>query len=210
MAETKMNMLYYMVINGIILNDKNMFGRGISRKDMSEMLSFGMIEKINDDEYRFMDVDGLYQYGIKLLGLRRKKEAYECFCKCYELRPDDVNMKLHYLLNLIKENEYQLAFKICEELSLINDSVLRSDINTYMNLFSVFFDLEPSQVFKVKTLRYKDITLEYNDENMEENEVRKTRVPKLGTLVSVRQKIAILKRRESLFYVQEEKSMRKS
>jgi tetratricopeptide (TPR) repeat protein len=173
MAEIKIDTLYYMVINGIILNEKNMFGRGISRKDMSEMISLGIIEKTETDEYKFKDVEGLYQYGLKLLSLKQKKEADECFLKCYDLNPDDLNIKLQYLLNSIKHNEYQTAFKICEELASTGDYKVRRDMNLYMNLFSVFIDLEPSQALRVKSFVYKDVCLDYSDENHEENDVRR-------------------------------------
>lgn len=173
MKNEKIEVIYQMIIKNITLSKRNLNVNGVSNEDISMLEDMKLIKSCGIDMYQLVSVRDLYNYGIKLINLRRGFEAELCFSKCYEMAPNDRDINLQYLLSFIRKDKYKEAFEVYKKLAHGETYDSYKDDNLYLLMFSVLTNLDKEYASIVKNMSLKDIMLEDTVDNKLDNEIRK-------------------------------------
>lgn len=171
--DEKIEIVYQMIMENIILNRYNLNLRRINNLDINELIDMNIIKTIDDGIYQLVDAKGLYEYGIKLLKNKRSTAASICFYNAYKINPYDRDICMQYIVELVRKKDYNGAFEIYKNRILNIDVVDEKNNNLFLCLFSRLIVLDGELSDLVKKLSYSDILLYVNEDNKLDNEVRR-------------------------------------
>jgi len=173
MEQTKIEIVYNLLMNDLILNNGSLIQAGLSKEDIEEMVSRRILSKENDDSYKIFSVDKFRQYGIKLLLRKDAKGANICFRKCYELAPTCKNVCIQYLIAAIIREDYKQAFEIFANLEKIQAEKNTKNNNIYLYLLNVITECPEEYRERISKMEFEDIImLPRSIGNKSENELR--------------------------------------
>ena len=170
--------IYTMIINDMELNDYNLEKYGFTKEDIDNLISTNMI-KLSNDKYELVSVKMLFRYGMQLFKSRSISSASACFCKCYELNPNNNKFCYQALTielkrqNKLENRHYDKAFKIFQNIEKNSKKPFDIKITLlYLYLFSYIYSDLPNEYRNIisNTKRY-DLFLERKTATKEENEI---------------------------------------
>jgi len=173
MDDKKLELIFRMVINDIVLNNQNLINNGFSNEEISKLIEMKIIQTTKSGVYKFIAVEDLRKYGVKRIFMKDGREANRCFKKCFQLASNGRNICLQYLLALIKKSNYDEALEVYHNLVRNNSSKYYKDNNLYLYLLSVIVELDSEYAEIVKGFKYSDLMLYENKENKIECKIRK-------------------------------------
>lgn len=172
MENQKIELLFKLVIDDLVITESLLLKNGYTKKEIKELTDMGMIQKQKKKIYKFTGIEKLRQYGVRLLLTNQLKEANICFRKCYELAPNGKNVCLQVLLSAIVRNDYQEAFKIFADLEKIHPEKNIKDNNLYLYLLSILSECNEEYQERVKSFTEEDLILPHSNSNKLENDIR--------------------------------------
>lgn len=174
MEYERLEILFDLVINNMVLNFEILTGYGYTAEELKWMKEHAVLTKCKNGTYKFLAIDKLRRYGLKLLYERcNAKDANACFRKCYELAPTNRKVCMQYMIALLKRNDYQEALKVYDSMVRKTSNKYTKDNNLYLLLFSVLTDLDTEKAEKVTSFKPYDILLTRHVEHKDENDMRK-------------------------------------
>lgn len=131
-----MKKLYDIVINKGLLTKEDLLNVGYTEEEINYLAKTNKII-LNNSEYKFNDVEGLYHYGVILITHQQYSTARTCFRRCLEINPHHRNALLQTLMNKIKANNFVEALKIFDVILSIEPEINYSENNLYTYLLSL-------------------------------------------------------------------------
>lgn len=173
MENEKIEIIYKMIINGIILNNKNLTYYGFSKEDIETLLSKRILEQNDNNTYKLVFVDKLRKYGVKLLLTGDGRNAGICFKICYQLAPNCRSIALQYLMSSVVRKHYNEAFKVLLSLKEKNKDTYIKDNNLYLYLLRIITNYQDIELDNEIKLDEEDIMLPEANCNKVENDIRR-------------------------------------
>ena len=174
MNNEKLEVLFKLVLNNIVLNYEILINYGFTDEDIDWMKQNATIIECKSGIYKFTAVDKFRKYGVKLLTEERNaKDANECFRKCYYLAPNSRKVCMQYMMALIKKYDYDEALKVYDVMIKKNSYKYEKDDNLILYLFSVLTELDYDKADKVTSFKIEDLLMSKHFQHKEENEMRK-------------------------------------
>lgn len=199
MENNKVEIIFKIILNDLVLNEKSMLAHGLSKNDIDELISHKIIISKDGDKYILGDINKLRRYGIKLLYEKNAKVANRCFRKCYEIAPRDKRVCLQVFLAAIKRKDYEEAIAIFENLESISSPKDYPDNNLYLYLLNIITESVGKYQEKVRNIEYDDLILIDKPNNRGENEIRHSILR--NKLLHAYQKLNVIINRQSDYSV---------
>lgn len=173
MEQTKIEIVYKILMNDLVLNDQSLIQYGLSEEDIEEMVIRRILSREKNGTYKIFSVDKFRQYGVKLLLNKDAKGANICFRKCYELAPTCKNVCLQCLIAAVIREDYKQAFEIFANLEKIQPEKNIENNNLYLYLLSEITECPEEYQERISEIEFDDIMLPRSICNKPENEIRK-------------------------------------
>lgn len=162
----KIQLLYEMIIKGLELDDYNLKSNGFSNSEITLLLQNNILKLADNNKYMLSEIEGLYNYGVKLLFERNATKADICFKKCYDIAPQNRRVCLQLLLSALKRRNYYDAVMIFSIIDKINPEENIYDNNLYLYLLSQITGLPKEYNERLSNIDFIDISENYSDEEM--------------------------------------------
>lgn len=172
MEQSKIETLYKLIINGLVINDRTLLNSGFTNEDIDKFIIYKILIPTENKTYKLVYVDKLRQYGVRLLSQGDVRTANDCFRICYNLAPNGKNICLQYFLANIVKKDYQKALEIFSNLEKIQPEKNKKDYNLYLYLLSNLIELEGEYLKRAKSIKEEDILLVETYLNKKENSIR--------------------------------------
>jgi len=172
MEQSKIEILYKILLNKQELSTSNLMKHGISKEDIELMIEQRILMPIKKDEFRLVTAEKFRQYGAKLLTANHTIEANRCFQICYELEPYGRNIAIQYMLSKIIKKKYDEAFEIFSKIELQHQEKYEKDNNLYLYLLGNITICPKEYQDKIRKLKPQDILLSQGVNTKVENEIR--------------------------------------
>lgn len=174
MNKEKLELLFKLVMNDIVLNYEILINYGFTDEDIIWMKQNATIIECKNGIYRFIAIDKLRKYGLKLLYEEyNAKDANICFRKCYYLAPGSRKVCMQYMMALVRRYEYKEALEVYDRMIRKESHKYEKDNNLILYLFSVLTELDPLKADKVTSFKLDDLLMSRHYNHKDENEVRK-------------------------------------
>ena len=171
----KMNQLYDMIIDEVILNNENLYSKGFTKEEIDSLIKDKILKLTENNEYILSSIKGFYRYGVKLLLMNSIRKANICFQKCHELDPTDIDSCLQIFYSYICVEDYNYAIEIISYIESINCKEYQSDIDLYLYILNRLTNL-PEEYKKRLNNTQKHLVLLSKDSSYQnetrENEIR--------------------------------------
>lgn len=142
---------------------------GFTSKDINKLLEDSIIEREKRGSYKLISIDGLFQYGKKLLSENEFDLAYKCFMKVYELDSNNYQVCFELFKRCIELKEYEKSLEFLRKMSLTEDEVLLHDYHFNLLLLSYVYDLPDDLRNEALKLKLSDVKLADNDSRYKDN-----------------------------------------
>ena len=142
---------------------------GFTSKDINKLLEDSIIEREKRGSYKLISIDGLFQYGKKLLSENEFDLAYKCFMKVYELDSNNYQVCFELFKRCIELKEYEKSLEFLRKMSLTEDEVLLHDYHFNLLLLSYVYDLPDDLRDEALKLKLSDVKLADNDSRYKDN-----------------------------------------
>lgn len=172
MGQNSYEKIYELAINGIRLNNNNLFSCGYTEEDIKYFISKRIIAVTEDGNYEIFSADKFHQYGIKLLVNGNVRDANKCFRMCYRINPTGRRINIQMLLAAIKRNDYVEGLKFYSNLENNSSEKHILDNNLYLYLLNLVTDLPVEYKEKVRDFKYEDLVFTDAVCNKDENTIR--------------------------------------
>lgn len=163
----KINNLYETIIFNKELTTQELKKCGFDSKDITKLIENNIIERIKRGSYNFIDAEGLFKYGKKLVSKKDYTKAQFCFEKCYKIDNKHPGTCFQLFFNSINKSDYDRALKYFEVIYQTNNPYYKSDSNLYLYLLNNITELNEEYKQIVKSLKMEDIRVDYNDKRFE-------------------------------------------
>ena len=157
--------IYYMLIKGIKLTYKNMLLNGLTSDDISFLLNNSIIfmrDKIDSfGSYGLIGADEFRKYGANLLVSGNINDAIRCFEICYQIDPSNKEICMHYLLNKLKNNDYEEVLNGFKQLENVNNVDVKFN-NLILYLLNCVTKLPKEYDDRISCFELEDISFDEN------------------------------------------------
>jgi len=135
--EESITKLYETIISGNELTTKELNGYGFNSKDLTDLISDGVLKRVSRGHYSIVSVEGLFSYGKKLIKHEEYSKAKICFEKCYDL--DKMHLPTCFQLFFINiyEYHYDNVFEYFDAFYFSDNEYYNSDNNFYFYLLNI-------------------------------------------------------------------------
>jgi hypothetical protein len=163
-AREKIKGLCSKVIDDVIITTKVLNDCDFISQEIDDLVSNGIIRRVNSDEYELVSVETLYEYGLEQWKLKNYDIAKLCFEKCLELDRNHRGACLQVFFDSIRLKNYNRAFDLLDVLFDIDDDNLVKEDNLYLYLLNFLVPCPDRYVDKVRALTRDDLTFGDCDE----------------------------------------------
>ena len=161
--EENLSKIYNGVIDGEELTTKALNNYGFNSKEITNLISDRIIERVKRGYYQFLDVDKLFFYGKTLISKKEYDRANICFQKCYELNPQHGGAAFQLFIRAIQNKDYKKALEYFEIIYQTDNEFYIQDSNYYLSLLSNIIELPEKYREFAKYLKIEDIEVKNND-----------------------------------------------
>lgn len=172
----EIKLIYDLVINGFVLKEKLLKSYGIEKDYLEQLVSNGILQKIDNEQYQISSVDSLYKYGLELLFNKNYHESLMCFEKCHQLKPENMKYCLQLFLAALKQRNYPKAYNMLHTIKQIEPEKYAKDNNLYLYLLNIIYACNEEYKEELVNFDIDDLLLDTCDSNeqIRENLIRKT------------------------------------
>lgn len=135
---------------------------GIYGKYLSDLLDCGTIQRVRRGFYQLNIIDGFFQYGSILKKQKEHNRAIQCFRRCYQIDPSNLQVCFQLFINKILTGQFQNSFPYFQPLYEAYHDEYPEDYNLYLLLFSRIIDLPSEYKERAFSIR-NEICLEVDD-----------------------------------------------
>ena len=187
MNNFKVDCLYKKVLNKRSFKESDLWDLGFSSREIEELLNKSILEKNDDHDYKFIYVDGLFDYYLMLKNVDEERaKQYLKICQEIDYKNDKLNFYFFY--NDVLEENYEEAFTYLERILETSNPYHKQDYNYYLFLFSMIIELPSKYAKMVSDFKPSDIKIKPRD----------VRYTDLGLQNRLREEVLSFKFKESI------------
>ena len=153
-----LNKLYNAFLSEKELTTKLLKEFGLSSKKIKWLVDNQKITRVKRGLYSFLDEEGLFSYGLKLLEERNYDLAIACIRKCYSLNPNNRLACLKLFIDRIFHKDYDSVFSL---LSTISEKKFcyNNEIHLFLYLLNIVTDIPEQYKNEVKYTSFYNIRI---------------------------------------------------
>lgn len=171
MNKNKEYQIYEIIMLGLKLTKNILKEYSYTDEDIEDLIKDKIIIKENINEYKLINIEGLYQYGLKLLLNLEPRRGNECFYKCHKLDPTHRKSALQIFLSHLKKREYNKYINDFIAVDTINTKENKNNNTLYLYLLNMITTLPNTYKDRVNNIDIEDIT-NLDKNNIDENNIR--------------------------------------
>ena len=175
MEKSIMERLYQIIIKGLPLTIKNLLEHDLTQEDIKNLIDKNIIKQIECDEFQLLDLESLYNHGIKLFLTKRPKDAPICFSKCFELDSSNRKYCLQLMYHHLRLGQIAAAFEYFPHLEQISEEKDIYDNDLYLYLFNMLTKCPEEYRERVRNMDYDSFLFPYDMQipfKKEQNHIR--------------------------------------
>lgn len=174
MGKERLELLYKLVIENKNLSFQILKNNGFSEEEIKIFLEQGILEKTTT-EYKLTSTSGLYRYAVKLIFSGNPKIAYSAFLKCFELDSQNREYCIQLILFAVKNNQYNQAFELFNQLEKISGPNDQYDNNFYLYLLSLLTGCPEEYVSQLDSIDFDSVQIPYNSDILNKQQTNNVR-----------------------------------
>lgn len=171
MNENKEYQIYEIVMLGLKLTRNTLEEYSYTDEDIDKLIRENIIIKESNDEYKLINIEGLYQYGLKLLLNFETKRGNQCFYRCRELDSRHRKASMQIFLSHLKKKEYNNAVNDFITIDGINSEENKKNNTLYLYLLNMITTIPIEYQERISNIDIEDIT-NLEKTNEEERNIR--------------------------------------
>lgn len=155
--------LYYKFLENSDLTTSEILSLGFTSKDITSLVDKQIITRVKRGTYQ-ININSLFSYGKQLIYQKQYFEAFKFIKKCYELNPDNLNIKKQLIISSLDIRDYNTCIKCLQELFLKNSAYYTPDYLMYFYLLNYVVELPEEIQNIINNLKREDILLKEDDD----------------------------------------------
>lgn len=168
MNKNKEYQIYELVMLGVILTSQTLKDYAFSDEDIDKLISDKIIAKSREGVYELLAIDGMYQYGVKLLVNFQRMRGNTCFYKCHKLDPNHRKAYMQIFLSHLKKCEYYKIVNDFIGIDNIEDEDNKKNNMLYLYLLNMITTVPVEYQERISNVDIEDI-VNFNETENEKN-----------------------------------------
>lgn len=167
MRESRKNIIFDMVINGVELTTKNLLSYGLNATYITILLHKNIIKRKERGSYSFIGLNELFNYGKELQKIDKDK-ARLCFFKCFVFDNKHYDACFELILYNVLDENYKIVLSYLDSLLTCGIPQYKIDANLFLYLLNMVIEVPEKYKEYLTKLGYEDIEILSSDTRYEE------------------------------------------